>query len=103
MMATDKSIAEQQIEQRKRYMDHEITFAEYYEWLADTIGVTARMLPVDIDRIRASQDEHLNDIPLALWDQQDYIVRPLAARHRIPWSLSDTVCVLKAVARRAIR
>ncbi len=101
--ATDKTVAEQQTEQRARYMRHEITFAEYYEWLADTIGVTARMLPVPIERIQDSTDEHLNDIPLQMWDRMDYAVRWLANRNRVPWSLSDTVCVLKAVARREAR
>lgn len=85
--------------ERARYMDREITHAEYYEWLADAIGVTTANLPVSLDRIRASTDEYLNDIPLHRWDAMDFTVRHYA--RGLAWSLSDTVCMLKAVARRA--
>lgn len=91
----------EQAAQRSRYLNHEITFDEYYLWLAEFIGVTALMVPVSIERIRESTDPHLNDITLATWDRQDYVVRGLAGRRGLAWSLSDTVCVLKAVARKA--
>ncbi len=95
-MAIDAEILKTE---RARYMNREITHSEYYLWLADEIHVSERNLPVPIERIRESTDEHLNDIPLALWDRMDAVVRSHA--HGLPWSLSDTVCVLKAVARRA--
>lgn len=85
--------------QRKRYMDGEITHTEHYLWLADSLGITERLLPVSIETIRDSQDENLNDIPLQLWDARHGIVRGIA--RGLAWSLSDTVCTLKAVARRA--
>jgi hypothetical protein len=88
---------------RKQYLANEITFAEFYLWLADSIGIIRANLPVGIDRIAASTDEHLNDIPLMLWDRQDPIVRRLAVQRGMrSWSLSDTVCVLKAFARREV-
>ena len=86
--------------QRQRYMNNEISHADYYLWLADGIGITKADLPVSIDRIRQSQDEHLNDISLVMWDRRDPIIRAKAYHHKLPWSLSDTVCCLKAVARR---
>ncbi len=92
--------------ERKRYLDHEISHAEYHEWLADSLGITMWHVPVDVERIRASTDKHLNDIPLKRWDAMDGLVRDQARRNfgsPFSWSLSDTVCVLKAVARRAAR
>ena len=84
--------------ERKRYLDGDITHADYYLWLADGLSITEQMLPVPISRIKASTDEHFNDIPLRRWDAMDSYVRQQA--HGLHWSLSDTVCTLKAVARR---
>jgi hypothetical protein len=86
-------------EKRKLYMEDKITHKDFYLWLASFIGVTKAQLPVSQDCINASQDENLNDIPLQLWDTQDYIVRLKAYNRGLPWSKSDTVCVLKALAR----
>lgn len=89
---------------RANYTDGSITFQEYYEWLATFIGVTPLMLPVSVERIKASTDEHLNDISLDQWDRKDYFVRQLAYRKGLAWALSDTVCTLKAIAKKeAIR
>lgn len=88
-------------EKRKQYMAHQITHADFYLWLADAIGIMCCNLPVAIDRIQASKDEHLNDIPLSLWDRQDPTVRRLAVQAGMrSWSLCDTVCVLKNFALR---
>jgi hypothetical protein len=88
-------------EKRKQYLAHEISHSEFYLWLAGEIGVNSRMIPVDAEHLAKSTDEHLNDIPLALWDRQDPIIRSMAGRHGMrAWSLSDTVCVLKAVAKK---
>lgn len=90
-------------EQRNRYMNHEITHEDFYLWLANFIGANEKMLPVSKDRIANSKDEHLNDIPLHLWDNQDYIIRRLAYNKGLAWSLCDTVCTLKAIAQKAVR
>lgn len=87
-------------DQRSLYMSGQITFAEFYLWLGEFIGVRAKQLPVSLDRIRASTDEHLNDIPLNMWDRQDHVVRQRAYAKGLAWSQSDTVCVLKALARK---
>jgi hypothetical protein len=67
----------------------------YYQWLAESIGIGPSVLPPDHVR---SKDPHFNDVPLYLWDQRHGIVR-YHARH-LAWSLSDSVCCLKAIARR---
>lgn len=91
-------------EKRKEYLDHKLGHDDFYLWLADSIGVTEKMLPVPVARVRQSNDQHLNDIPLNLWDRRDPLVRHNAFQAGMKsWSLSDSVCVLKAVARRAAK
>jgi hypothetical protein len=88
--------------ERERYMNNEISHQEFYTWLADEIHISDRRLPFTLEQIKASTDPHLNDLPLAKWDACDAWVRHQAASYGMKaWSLSDTVCVLKAVARRA--
>lgn len=96
------TLQEQHDEKRKQYvMQNKLTHAEFYGWLGREIGITVSDLPVTIERIRQSTDEHLNDIPLRQWDSRDPIVRSKAVRAGMrSWSLSDTVCVLKQFARK---
>ena len=87
---------------RQQNLNHEISHNEFYCWLADEIRINNSDLPVPIERIQQSTDEHLNDIPLAKWDACDPWVRRKAGAYGMrSWSLSDTVCVLKAYGRRA--
>lgn len=97
------TLQEQHDAKRKQYvMENKLTHAEFYHWLGQEIGITVSDLPVSVEQVRQSKDEHLNDIPLKLWDGQDYIVRGKAVRAGMrAWSLSDTVCVLKQFAREA--
>lgn len=82
-----------------------LSHAEYYGFLAEIIKPP---IPVSIDRIKASQDPHLNDIALASWDRLHGIItaRALASKAMViahgsnTWSLSDSVCVAKAYAKR---
>jgi hypothetical protein len=98
------TLQEQHDAKRKRYMDGKLSHAEFYLWLADAIHVTVSDLPVMLDRVRQSTDEHLNDITLSLWDRKDPIVRHKAVQAGMrSWSLSDTVCVLKNYALKAVR
>jgi hypothetical protein len=88
--------------QRARYMNGELTHAEYYRWLAGMIAANPRRV-IDImteARLLESTDEHFNDVPLFLWDRLHPIF-DTAARHYtgIAWSLSDTVCTAKQLAR----
>lgn len=89
---------------RDKYVrDHELTHAEYYAWVAKQLGEVGllRIMPFEPSRIRTAHksNPHMNNLPLAKWDACDPYVRRLAARAGFPaWSLSDTVCVLKALA-----
>jgi len=77
---------------------------EYYQWLAESIGIGPSMLPPGH---ATSVDPHFNDVPLHLWDARHQWVLD-NARHSFSgsegktfyWSLSDSVCCLKAIAQR---
>lgn len=88
---------------RKLYMEHKISHDDYYLWLADTIRADYSMIPVSDSALLDSTDEYMNDIELHIWDSHDPLVRSLAYSRKLPWSLSDTVCVLKALARKKIK
>jgi beta-lactamase class D len=86
---------------RVRYVNGEITHQEHYLWLAGKLGIKPNMLPFTPDRIIESNDPNFNDTPLLAWDRRDEFIRLLAGTQGIKaWSKSDTVCVLKAVARK---
>lgn len=83
---------------RQKYMTNEMTHQEYYIGLAKIMGLNGvAMIPNE--QIKASTDESFNDIPLKKWDDHHGLVSHLAYQHFPVWSLSDTVCVLKAIAR----
>lgn len=87
--------------QRARYMKNELGHDEFYCWLADQIGVTIEDLTITTDRILRSADPHFNDIPLSRWDDNHYRIMSAARnRGRSSWSMSDSVCIAKAIARR---
>lgn len=84
-----------------QYMDGLITHQAYYEWLAEMLGIRWEAGGEMCDRVLASTDPYLNDIPLYWWDAHDMWTRRRASRAGFKsWSLSDTVCVQKAAARR---
>ena len=84
--------------ERQKYLNGEISHDIFYTWLAGFIGATYADVPVSRERIRNSADPHLNDIPLHLWDSRHYNIRAKAYSKGLAWSMSDTVCVLKALA-----
>jgi hypothetical protein len=95
------TLQEQHDQSRKLYMSKQKSHLDHYWWLGDAIGITDNDVPTTIERLVNSKDDHFNDIPLTQWDQRDYIVQGKARRAGMRiWSLSDTVCVLKARAAR---
>ena len=94
---------EESTKKRKLYLENKISHTEYNLWMAEILGIEnlRKLLPAPIQEIQLAllKDEHLNSIPLPLWDNMDSIVRKLAYAKGLPWSLSDTVCVLKEVAK----
>ena len=88
--------------QRRRYMKNEISHDEYYLWLAKSIGLAIQDVPFSLERLKASTGPHFNDLPLPRWDSRHRFVQYEAFQRGLAWSLSDTVCCLKALARRAV-
>lgn len=84
------------------YINGEITHDEYYLWLASFVGTNERLVPFKMNTLLRSKDPYLNDLSLEKFDVMQLIIEPMAFRKNISWSLSDTVCCLKAVARKMI-
>lgn len=76
----------------------------YFLWLAQTLRIGPRDLPPGHLN---STDEHFNDVPLNLWDRRGSLVRSRLTAYfyttpesgPIVWSLSESVCTLKAYAK----
>jgi hypothetical protein len=83
---------------------------EKYDPIANKLGIgrlqvlIVRHIALPSRIIEAvKSDRHLNNIPLHKWDRQDLNVRMLAKHAGFKaWSLCETVCVLKLVARHYI-
>lgn len=98
---------------RKQYMNKEFSFSEYYGQFSSPNVVTAVANYIGVKRLLASIDEHLNDIPLSLWDRAPWfgMQRMVAKANRSTHantdgmftSLSDKVCCLKEAARKFIK
>ena len=86
-------------DQRYRYVvGGSLTHAQYYEWLCNFIGAGVGMVPATDKQLLQSTDPHLNDIPLALWDSRYEFIVHIA--RGLPLSKSDSVCILKHLAKR---
>lgn len=88
---------------RAQYMDHThpATHRDYFGSIAEELAF--RIPETLMDRVRASEDEHYNDIPLRVWDMQ-YLPNArsaLSARGDF-LSAAGKVCILKEQARRQI-
>lgn len=80
---------------------HRKYYAQFVsEGVRDSVGRA-----IGVDRIMASTDPHLNDIPLKAWDALHCWIAWLCgeyAKHNcisMTWALSDSVCVAKEAAR----
>lgn len=94
-------------QKRREYLNGVLSHEEFYLDLADAVSFDdlASLVPADACK---SRDPHFNDIPLKLWDYRFAAVRLLLSRSinqgrvkkRINGlSASESVCILKAVAR----
>ena len=90
---------------RKERLNNECTHREFFGQF-----VTQQMMNLVVgriggDKLLASTDEHLNDIPLRRWDALSGTVRMFITSKQITdaglhgFSLSDCVCTAKEAAR----
>jgi hypothetical protein len=84
---------------RKMYLQGECTHREYYsQFVTDAIIRIVRN-SIGMDAINNSKDEHMNDIPLQLWDRLTHVIHcnfDAAGDFR---TNSGCVCVLKEAAK----
>lgn len=103
---------------RKEYLDGDFTHDEYYGQFIIPSMVADVYAEIGEEWIKRSRDEHMNDIPLAKWDalcgakmrDSTMVQRPqvpheitkkfIEAGDKGGVSLSDMVCIYKAIARR---
>ena len=90
---------------RKQYISGEKTFDEFYgQFVTNQVAEVVRV-GIGEDLVKASTDQHFNDIPLAQWDRLYGLIQMLVGRDVAEAnggggvSLSDTVCVAKAAAK----
>lgn len=75
---------------------------EKYEKMAQALGLGILLNKIPFTKQQVKQaitdgDEHLNTLRLSSWD--GVYIQPLFQAAKIPYSLSNQVCVLKHVAR----
>ena len=91
---------------RTQYMNKEISHNEYYGQFATSGVIDLVRAAIGEDKIKNSTDESFNDIPLRQWDNLNNSIRMICGRSIADAngtggiSLSDTVCVAKAAARK---
>ena len=101
---------------RVQYLNKECTHREYWAQFV-TPSMKAMVLSnMTLERLQRSTDPHLNDIPLAQWDQMRnatfHMLNLVKWReihypeykdtHSIGWSTSDNTCLLKEAARQLV-
>lgn len=80
---------------RKQYMSNECTHHEYYAQFATPDNVALVVRSIGANKIIASTDEYMNDIPKMLWDRLPHHLSVINGMT----SPSNKVCVAKACAR----
>ena len=92
---------------RKERLSGICTHREYFGQFVNNSIISIVKNSVGIARLKNSEDEHLNNIPLKKWDSlHELIIHSLnkdivrkATEHKdkksFPWSLSDSVCTAK--------
>jgi hypothetical protein len=101
---------------RAQYLNKECTHRQYWaQFVTPSMKAMVRS-NIGLDRLKRSTDPHLNDIPLAQWDQMRnatfHMLNLVKWREiqypeytdpkSIGWSLSDNTCILKEAARQLV-
>jgi len=97
---------------RAAYMNNECSHREYYGQFVSAMLIRQVVSIIGEQRINASTNEHFNDIPLAIWDRLEPLVKAYCGSALADSnastsggvrgiSLSDCVCVAKEAARQA--
>ena len=93
---------------RQDYLQNKCSHRQYYAQFVD--DSVRRMVEqyFTLETLRASTDEHLNDIPLRRWDSLAIMlvhyssIRELLREYGDFWSLAGGVCILKEAAHQLV-
>jgi hypothetical protein len=88
---------------RQEFLEHKCSFQEYYGSIVQEVGI--RIGDSLMEKVRnalSAGDDHLNSIPLEIWDSltagsSPFVVSAMKRRGDI-WSKAGAVCVLKQAA-----
>jgi hypothetical protein len=86
---------------RKEYMNGDCTHSEYYAQFVNESVKDTVVKYIGLDVLRASTDEHLNDIPLQSWDNLPlyaYLGEQFRACGDFP-TMAGAVCLYKTAAK----
>ena len=101
---------------RAQYLNKECTHRQYWAQFVN-IGMKSMVArTITLERLQRSTDPHLNDIPLAHWDQmragtfamldlkkwREIQYPEYTDPRSIGWSMSDNTCLLKEAARQLV-
>lgn len=91
---------------RKQYMANEVSFSDYYGQFTSPNQRKAIAETIGIERLKASNCAHYNDIPLKLWDAFFFRFDGDGTFYKVQQSgdvnaksLSNAVCIAKEAAR----
>jgi hypothetical protein len=85
---------------RKDYMNNICTHEEFYAQFINSSVKSYVEDVIGLNQILKSTDEHLNDIPLVLWDRAHGILDNKTLKSaNCCQSFSNTVCTLKTYAK----
>jgi len=88
---------------RQEYLEGKVSHREYHaQFVNETIKQNV-LNHIGLDKLMKSKDEHLNDIPLAIWDAIPvYNVSPLMKEAGDYLTLAGKVCICKEAAKQII-
>ena len=92
---------------RADYMAGTCTHRQYYAQFVTPHMLAQVVASIGAERLAKSKDPHLNDIPLATWDQLAGGMRTQLGREQLKLagdfpSLAGAVCILKEAARQTL-
>lgn len=89
---------------RKDYLGNKCSHREYYGQFVDEFTKVRVLNHINLERLKSSEDEHLNDIPLQTWDDIGInltrvdCLREAGDSH----SLAGAICINKEATRQIL-
>ena len=91
---------------RKEYLDGKCTHEEYYGQFVSRVTKYRVLAHIRMDKLKKSKDEHLNDIPLRIWDNASNNFPHVSTKMEECGdylTLAGCVCIIKESARQLLQ